>query len=60
MKKQIKDLEQLTESVKKSPAGQETIKAMPTIERWVNDISPTGEIIGRLEMYSGRYEKIKA
>ena len=41
---------------KQTPLGQKIMEDMKPIEMWVNDISPDGKIIGRLEMISGHHE----
>jgi hypothetical protein len=48
---------ELTALAKSTPLGQKIMQEMKPMEMWVNDISPDGKIIGRLEMMSSRYEK---
>lgn len=51
----------LTELAKVTPLGQKILKELQEtpMEMWADDISPKGVVIGRMEMYSGRYEKAK-
>ena len=51
-----RNFDELTEMAKQTPLGQKIMQEMKPVEMWVNDISPDGKIIGRLEMISGRYE----
>lgn len=55
----LSSFERATEALKKTSLGKEILKEMAKtpLERWVNDINLDGTIIGRLEIYSGRYEK---
>ncbi len=56
------NLEELTQKAKQTPLGQEVLKeVMQEVEQtgmWVNDISPDGKIIGRIDIFSGKYEKL--
>jgi hypothetical protein len=56
LKKSSRSFDELTEMAKQTPLGQKIMQEMKPMEMWVNDISPDGKIIGRLEMISGRYE----
>lgn len=58
--KRICELDNLTILAKRTKLGKKILQEMEPQERWVNDFSPDGKIIGKFEMTSRKYEKINS
>jgi len=55
--KSASDFDKITEAAKQTELGKKVISEMEPLEMWIDDIDSSGKIIGRLELFSRRYEK---
>ena len=59
MKKQLKQMDEITKKTKETKLGPKIMYDLSKSkkESWIRDIDVKGNVIGRLEIFSGKYER---